>query len=66
MAKLTKYYFALMFLFDMCEQSRIGKIPLATGTPKFPFGLLLILNNLVVVACTLFLAHYFYNSSDSI
>jgi len=39
-ASYFKVYLALMFLLDMCEESRIAEIPLTTRASEFPLSFL--------------------------
>jgi hypothetical protein len=50
-------YFALMFLFDVGEECGVGEIPFATWTSKFAFCLFFGFDDLLMIGCTLFLAH---------
>ncbi len=50
-------YFSLMFLFDMCKESRIREVPLAAGTPEFPFCFLFGLHCLFVIDRAIFFRH---------
>lgn len=52
-----------MFLFDVCEEGRVGEVPLAAGASEFAFCLFLGFDYLLMIGWTLLLTHYFINNS---